>query len=79
MGALWAVSTTATSNGSVNAMHDSLNPITALMPMVGMWLAGRSSFVETRPIRCDWNCCKWTLNRARRTSPGSSLARSVMV
>ena len=34
----WAVSTTATSNGSVNAMHDSLNPLTGLMPMIGMWL-----------------------------------------
>jgi K+-transporting ATPase ATPase A chain len=37
-GPLWAVSTTATSNGSVNAMHDSLNPLTGLVPMVGMWL-----------------------------------------
>ena len=30
--------TTSTSNGSVNAMHDSLNPLTGLMPMIGMWL-----------------------------------------
>lgn len=37
-GPLWAVSTTATSNGSVNAMHDSLNPLTGMMPMIGMWL-----------------------------------------
>lgn len=37
-GALWAVSTTATSNGSVNAMHDSLNPLTGLAPLTGMWL-----------------------------------------
>lgn len=37
-GALWAVSTTVTSNGSVNAMHDSLNPLTGLLPMCGMWL-----------------------------------------
>lgn len=37
-GATWAVSTTATSNGSVNAMHDSLNPLTGLLPMTGMWL-----------------------------------------
>jgi K+-transporting ATPase ATPase A chain len=37
-GPLWAVSTTATSNGSVNAMHDSLNPLTGLLPMIGMWL-----------------------------------------
>ncbi|MGD9692947.1 MAG: potassium-transporting ATPase subunit KdpA [Phycisphaerales bacterium] len=35
---LWAVSTTSTSNGSVNAMHDSLNPLTGLFPMIGMWL-----------------------------------------
>ncbi|MCJ8140359.1 potassium-transporting ATPase subunit KdpA [Falsirhodobacter halotolerans] len=37
-GPLWAVITTATSNGSVGAMHDSLNPLTGLMPMIGMWL-----------------------------------------
>jgi K+-transporting ATPase ATPase A chain len=37
-GPLWAVLTTSTSNGSVNAMHDSLNPMTGMMPMIGMWL-----------------------------------------
>lgn len=37
-GPLWGVLTTATSNGSVGAMHDSLNPLTGLMPMLGMWL-----------------------------------------
>ena len=37
-GPLWAVLTTSTSNGSVGAMHDSLNPMTGLFPMVGMWL-----------------------------------------
>ena len=37
-GPLWAVLTTCTSNGSVNCMHDSLNPLTGLMPMIGMWL-----------------------------------------
>jgi K+-transporting ATPase ATPase A chain len=36
--ALWAVTTTVTSNGSVNAMHDSLTPLAGLMPMIGMWL-----------------------------------------
>lgn len=36
--ALWATITTQTSNGSVNAMHDSLNPITLLVPFTGMWL-----------------------------------------
>jgi K+-transporting ATPase ATPase A chain len=37
-GPAWAVITTSTSNGSVDAMHDSLNPLTGLMPMIGMWL-----------------------------------------
>jgi K+-transporting ATPase ATPase A chain len=37
-GPLWGVMTTSTSNGSVGAMHDSLNPMAGLMPMVGMWL-----------------------------------------
>lgn len=36
--ALWATWTTQTSNGSVNAMHDSLNPLAGLVAMVGMWL-----------------------------------------
>ncbi|MEX2167834.1 MAG: potassium-transporting ATPase subunit KdpA [Pirellulales bacterium] len=34
----WAATTTATSNGSVNSMHDSLNPLAGLVPLVGMWL-----------------------------------------
>lgn len=37
-GPLWAVLTTATSNGSVGAMHNSLNPLTGLAPLTGMWL-----------------------------------------
>jgi K+-transporting ATPase ATPase A chain len=37
-GPTWAVFTTSTSNGSVNSMHDSLNPLTGLMPLIGMWL-----------------------------------------
>jgi K+-transporting ATPase ATPase A chain len=37
-GPTWSVLTTSTSNGSVDAMHDSLNPLTGLMPMIGMWL-----------------------------------------
>jgi potassium-transporting ATPase potassium-binding subunit len=36
--ALWAVTTTVTSNGSVDAMHDSLTPLAGMMPMIGMWL-----------------------------------------
>ena len=37
-GATWAALTTNTSNGSVNAMHDSLNPLAGLTPLAGMWL-----------------------------------------
>lgn len=37
-GPLWAVLTTSTSNGSVDCMHDSLNPLAGLMPLIGMWL-----------------------------------------
>jgi K+-transporting ATPase ATPase A chain len=35
LSALWAVTTTAASNGSVNAMHDSFTPLGGLIPM---WL-----------------------------------------
>lgn len=37
-GPVWGALTTATSNGSVNAMHDSFNPLTGLIPLAGMWL-----------------------------------------
>ncbi|UZE30610.1 potassium-transporting ATPase subunit KdpA [Pseudomonas asplenii] len=33
---LWAVTTTAASNGSVNAMHDSLNPLSGMVALVNM-------------------------------------------
>ena len=36
-GPTWSVLTTSTSNGSVNSMHASLNPLTGLMPIIGMW------------------------------------------
>ncbi len=36
--ATWAAVTTATSNGSVNSMHDSLNPVTGLVPLSMMML-----------------------------------------
>jgi potassium-transporting ATPase potassium-binding subunit len=35
---LWAASTTGTSNGSVNCMHDSFTPLGGLVPMVHMML-----------------------------------------
>ena len=37
-GPTWAALTTCTSNGSVNCMHDSLNPLAGLTPLTGMWL-----------------------------------------
>ena len=36
--ATWAAMTTATSNGSVNSMHDSFNPLAGLVPMSLMML-----------------------------------------
>ncbi|MDO9465871.1 MAG: potassium-transporting ATPase subunit KdpA [Thiobacillus sp.] len=41
--AIWAASTTAASNGSVNAMHDSLNPLSGLVTMLNIQL-GESIF-----------------------------------
>lgn len=42
--ALWAMTTTVTSNGSVNGMHDSVTPITGMMAMLNMmtncWFGG---------------------------------------
>ncbi|MQP68433.1 potassium-transporting ATPase subunit KdpA [Niveispirillum sp. SYP-B3756] len=38
LSSLWAVSTTAASNGSVNAMHDSFTPIGGMVPMVNIML-----------------------------------------
>ena len=36
--ALWAIATTAASNGSVNAMHDSFTPLGGMMPIILMQL-----------------------------------------
>jgi K+-transporting ATPase ATPase A chain len=36
--ALWAVSTTVTSNGSVNSMHDSLTPLSGMSCLLGMMI-----------------------------------------
>lgn len=36
--AFWATSTTATSNGSVNSMHDSMTPLTGLTTLLGMMI-----------------------------------------
>ncbi|NJL12418.1 MAG: potassium-transporting ATPase subunit KdpA [Microscillaceae bacterium] len=36
--AYWAVNTTCTSNGSVNAMHDSMTPLTGMFLMLGMMI-----------------------------------------
>jgi potassium-transporting ATPase potassium-binding subunit len=37
-GPTWTALTTNTSNGSVNCMHDSLNPVAGVAPLAGMWL-----------------------------------------
>ena len=37
-GATFAAATTAITCGSVNCMHDSLNPLAGLAPLTGMWL-----------------------------------------
>lgn len=37
-GPLWAVLTTSTSNGSVGAMHGSLNSLSLIGPFAGLWL-----------------------------------------
>lgn len=34
----WAITTTCTSNGSVNAMHDSLTPLSGMFTMLGMMI-----------------------------------------
>jgi K+-transporting ATPase ATPase A chain len=36
LSALWCVSTTSTSNGSVNSMHDSFTALSGMMPMIAM-------------------------------------------
>jgi potassium-transporting ATPase potassium-binding subunit len=38
LSSLWAVATTAASNGSVNSMHDSYTPIGGMVPLVNMML-----------------------------------------
>lgn len=38
LAALWGVTTTATSNGSVNAMHDSYMPLSGMFLMLGMMI-----------------------------------------
>ena len=37
-GAFFAAVTTAVTCGSVNCLHDSLNPLAGITPMTGMWL-----------------------------------------
>jgi len=37
-GPVWAAATTAVANGSVNCSHASLNPLTGLVALFGMWL-----------------------------------------
>ena len=50
---LWAGSTTGTSNGSVNCMHDSFTPIGGMMPMVHMMLGEVSPAARAS---ASWAC-----------------------
>jgi K+-transporting ATPase ATPase A chain len=38
LSAMWCVTTTVTSNGSVNSMHDSFTALSGMFPMLGMQL-----------------------------------------
>src|SRR5262249_51617710 len=53
-GATYSAVTTAVTCGSVNCMHDSLNPLAGLTPMTGMWLncvfGGKGGGVINLPI-----------------------------
>jgi len=58
LSALWATFTTQTSNGSVNAMHDSFNPLGGLMTRAGMlinsiWGGRRCRFYQLYGLRLD--------------------------
>ena len=51
---LWAVATTAASNGSVNAMHDSFTPLGGMIPLI-MISSARSSSAASAPASTA--CC----------------------
>jgi len=60
--ALWAALTTQTSNGSVNAMHDSLAPLTGLVTISDMlinaiWGASAAACSSSSSICCS--ACSW--------------------
>ena len=59
--ALWATATTAASNGSVNAMHDSFTPLGGLVPLCAD-AAGRSDLRRCRLRACT--AC-WLLSSSR--------------
>src|SRR5262249_62416196 len=42
-GPTWAAATTVTSNGSVNCMHDSLNPLAGITPFPALCLTSTST------------------------------------
>ena len=58
--AYWGITTTVTSNGSVNAMHDSFTPLTGMFAMMGMMVncfyggvgVGFSEFLYFHDHRC---------------------------
>jgi K+-transporting ATPase ATPase A chain len=51
--ALWATATTAASNGSVNAMHDSFTPLGGLVPM---WLIQLGEVIYGASARASMGC-----------------------
>ncbi len=65
--ALWAVATTAASNGSVNSMHDSYTPLGGLVPM---WMIQLGEVVfGAASARVCTACC--STRSWRCSSPGS--------
>ena len=58
--AYWGITTTVTSNGSVNSMHDSFTPLTGMFAMLGMmincflWRSGRG---VSEFLHLHHHCC----------------------
>ena len=55
--ALWASLTTQTSNGSVNAMHDSLAPLTGGVAITDMLINGIWGGVGAVGSSSSFTCC----------------------
>lgn len=67
--AFWSVTTTVTSNGSVNGMHDSTMPLSGLIEMLNMqintWFGGVGvGFYELLCIYYHCSLHQWSYGRA---------------